>query len=414
MPSLVIRQNLSVRDRDTYYSSLWSGSHASSFSSSQARGWLTDMELVGKDGQTSAWTSVKVHKAVICPVFPVLHNFLREMSEPEPCIIIPEVPLKVLSSLVQLVYTGECQLSPETDLPSILNLANDLGFPIHPNAFQFKAKPSDSQNKCAEVNGKDAVSSRNSLNNVGNNLHSNSVGNDSADEANDTIPLLSNTGSGDHSTIHTELGDMNNNEMRQTGKSDVPKYNCEYCEFKCKYWIRLKMHSDEHHKNKNFKCKECDFESSNLLNIKNHNKHVHIGEGNLVCKNCGFRASSVRKMTRHENRVHKRVIRLFKEGKKADSDSGDHPTATNVTEIKKTNKSIVKQIGKKKSGKTGSLQDAKSVVASTNQESTSKSKKVLRAKKQPAEEMLHCHVCEFKSFSKKNLDKHIVKFHGNK
>ena len=228
------------------------------------------------------------------------------------------------------------------------------------------------------MNFKGAVSSRNSIINVGNNLQSISVGNDSADEVKDKIPLSSNAGSGDHSTFHAEVNDINDNVMRKTGKSDVPKYNCEYCEFKSKYWNSLKMHSDEHHKNKNFKCKKCDFESTNLLNIKNHNKHMHIGEGNLVCKNCGFRATSVRKMTWHENRVHKKVTRLFKEGKKANSDSGDHPNPTS-TEIKNTNKSKVKQIGKTKSGIAASILDAKSVVASANQESPSKSKKVLRA-----------------------------------
>ena len=69
MPSLVVRQNLSVPDVQSYYRSLWSGDKASFFSS-QSRGWLTDLEMVGKERveDMEMWVSVMFHKAVMAPL----------------------------------------------------------------------------------------------------------------------------------------------------------------------------------------------------------------------------------------------------------------------------------------------------------------------------------------------------------
>ena len=45
----------------------------SSFSCSRARGWLTDLEMVGREGVEALemWGSVMVHKAVMAPLWPV-------------------------------------------------------------------------------------------------------------------------------------------------------------------------------------------------------------------------------------------------------------------------------------------------------------------------------------------------------
>ena len=50
-----------------------SGDEAS-FSSSQARGWLTDLEMMGKEGvgDMEMWGSIVVHKAVVAPLCPYL------------------------------------------------------------------------------------------------------------------------------------------------------------------------------------------------------------------------------------------------------------------------------------------------------------------------------------------------------
>ena len=95
MSNFVLRQNLSVLDKATYFTSLWSGEQTSSFNSSQARGWLTDLELVGTDGDK--WSSVKVHKLFVPQVFPSLAEFLHENEDAK--IVFPEVPAQVINSL---------------------------------------------------------------------------------------------------------------------------------------------------------------------------------------------------------------------------------------------------------------------------------------------------------------------------
>ena len=67
---LLVRHNVCVEDQSSYFTSLWSGEQEASFSSSQAKGWMTDMEMVGDTdtGQGSAM----VHRAVILPLCPYL------------------------------------------------------------------------------------------------------------------------------------------------------------------------------------------------------------------------------------------------------------------------------------------------------------------------------------------------------
>ena len=62
----------------TYYTELWSGGQAS-FSSSQTRGWLTDLELVGET--EIGWGSIMVHKAVVLTLCPSLAYVLHEVED---------------------------------------------------------------------------------------------------------------------------------------------------------------------------------------------------------------------------------------------------------------------------------------------------------------------------------------------
>ena len=129
MPSLLVRQNLSVPDLQTYYNSLWSDGDQASFSSSQARGWLTDLELVGRE--EVGWGSVKVHKAVILPLCPYLSKLSKVIEGIEdPQIIFSDVPVEVIKSVVQLLYTGQCTLSPVANVKGILDFMSSLGLKI--------------------------------------------------------------------------------------------------------------------------------------------------------------------------------------------------------------------------------------------------------------------------------------------
>jgi len=301
-------------------------------------------------------------------------------------VILPEVPVEVIKALVQLIYKGECSLSPVADVVAIVNLARDLGFFIHPATLQV-----DEQ----EVHASDisAVDNRIAVNKVFPvNIERNLDGDDNIvpKEVVDEILQLSRA----HSD--SEVKDINRNIIKKKIKSDFPKlfcehcefsckhrkglkahldevhkknkFSCEHCEFKCKFWVGLKAHSEKDHKDNKFSCKKCHFEACSLINIKKHDKKVHVGKGNLVCEKCGFRAISVSKMAWHKDRVHKKVIFPVEADKNVESS------------IKKT---IIKD----------------------------KIKKTLRAKKPVSVDLLHCHVCDFKTFHKKSLEKHIVRFH---
>jgi len=122
---MMLRLNVSVRDQSSYFTSL-----LASFSSSQAQGWLTDLELVGSTG--TGWGSVLVHKALILPLCP----YLTMMPVEDPKIIFTCVPLEVIRSTVKLIYTGACTLSPVSDVKTILDLLSTMGLYIQPDRLQ--------------------------------------------------------------------------------------------------------------------------------------------------------------------------------------------------------------------------------------------------------------------------------------
>ena len=127
---MMVRLNVCVQDQSSYFTSLWAGDQEASFSSSQAKGWLTDLELVGNTG--TGWGSVMVHRSVILPLCP----YLAMMSLEDPKIIFTGVPLEVIKSVVQLIYTGECTLTPVCDVKSILDLMVCMGLFIQADRLQ--------------------------------------------------------------------------------------------------------------------------------------------------------------------------------------------------------------------------------------------------------------------------------------
>jgi hypothetical protein len=97
MPSLGVRQNLSVPDVQSYYRSLWSGDKASFFSS-QSRGWLTDLERVE---DMEMWGSVMVHKAVMVPLCPYLARLCEDAEGvDDQKIIFSDVPMEIIRTVV--------------------------------------------------------------------------------------------------------------------------------------------------------------------------------------------------------------------------------------------------------------------------------------------------------------------------
>jgi len=414
MSSLVLRQNLSVVDRATYFTSIWFGRRSTSFSCSQVRGWLTDLELVGTDGDK--WSSVQVHKLVVLPLFSSLTDFPLETEDAK--IVFPDVPTEVIRSLIQLLYTGECQLSPVADVVSILSLASVLGLFIHPDRLKVCVKESDNGNVMEEVENVVTVTNRNvkergngsvmkEVQNAGPNKNVKESGNGIVMEEVENAVTNKNVKESGNGSVMKDVenaGPIKKLKVNKVSKrvllvpmtEDFPtvtssieqemtsnvsknnvkvkpvhlKFSCEHCNFRCRFRLGLEKHANTVHKDKKFRCEKCDYETTKLRNVKIHDKHIHVGEGRLVCQECGFKAKTDSKLAWHENHVHKSSTK--KDGKSVES----------MLKLKPTLKE--------------------------------RAKKTLRVKKSFPVDILYCHACDFKTFYKKSLAKHVLKFHKSK
>jgi len=273
MSGLVVRQNLSVADQITYYSSLWS-----EFSSSQAMGLNTDMVLVGRGDAETSWPIVRVHRAVFLTLCQYLPKSLHELDDP--LVVLPDTPIQVIRSLVQLLYTGVCSLTPQAETVAVIDLAHSLGLFI-----------------------------RVDVNSLAGNKES------------ENYPLSNDFTTVSNGTADNVTHDINRNVVvksmtEKKMKSKDFKFFCEHCEFGSKFWAQLEQHANTVHSDKKFKCKKCEFETKHLKNLKLHDKHIHVGKGSFNCDLCGFKSINERKLTWHKNFLHKGVDKKVSEARK--------------------------------------------------------------------------------------------------
>eukprot|EP00092_Neocalanus_flemingeri_P015814 GFUD01017118.1.p1 GENE.GFUD01017118.1~~GFUD01017118.1.p1 ORF type:complete len:770 (+),score=192.61 GFUD01017118.1:31-2310(+) len=103
------------------------------------------------------------------------------------------------------------------------------------------------------------------------------------------------------------IGDFQQTKKRKwTRRSEtmqIQTHNCEFCDFKCRFFKDLQEHCDLFHSDKEFSCTKCEFKTGGLTLMKMHVKKMHIGVGDIVCEDCGFRAGNKRKMAYHKAKV---------------------------------------------------------------------------------------------------------------
>eukprot|EP00092_Neocalanus_flemingeri_P093847 GFUD01119315.1.p1 GENE.GFUD01119315.1~~GFUD01119315.1.p1 ORF type:complete len:494 (+),score=143.31 GFUD01119315.1:154-1635(+) len=265
MPPLLIRHNLSVPDLQSYYTALWSGEQTS-FSSSQARGWLTDLEMVGREcvGDTeTGWGSVMVHRAVVLPLLPhlaVLSQASGGMGDSDSKVVFAEVPLEVIKAVVQLLYTGQCTLSPVSDVKSIWDMMNSLGLVMQPDRMEVVKGPQ----KGPEVYSKYIVRR----------IESGAIGQESVQTQRESLM---------NETIEDVLR-MANRFAEETAKEangenqdepDKEKYfECDVCKKVVAKKCNLVRHMMTHQGIK-FSCSECDSSYSREEKLVDHQKNKH-------------------------------------------------------------------------------------------------------------------------------------------
>ena len=113
--SILFRQNLCVPDIGNYYSGIWFKGD-DSIVANQNNKFHTDVDLIGENTDNNGkYGSISVHKAIVLPYSPFLASLINEVvfaGNTDVKIILDDVSLEVINSLAQLLYKGECLLSP--------------------------------------------------------------------------------------------------------------------------------------------------------------------------------------------------------------------------------------------------------------------------------------------------------------
>jgi hypothetical protein len=128
MPGTILRHNLSVSDPLGHFSSQWAAHTAA-----RTEGTFTDLLLV--PGLGEGYREVLVHQAVLLPLLPFLAGLTLEPMarwREVPAVLLPDVDLATIQRLVELIYTGSCQILCIQHKTEVIELMNLLGLHIPP------------------------------------------------------------------------------------------------------------------------------------------------------------------------------------------------------------------------------------------------------------------------------------------
>jgi len=297
---------------------------------------------------------VTVHKAIMATLCPYLARLCKDAEGvgEDQKIIFSDVPVEIIRSVVQLLYTGKCSLTPVSNVKELLDFMRCLGLHIQADRLQV-----------------DFASSENVV------LTNHPVTKDEHVESeierkerliDDTIEHVVEMAR--KVSVEPVEKDANCNYVKRVvkNKSTEPRFSCEHCKFECRFWIQLVEHSNNDHTGEMFHCKKCAYKTSKLKHVKSHDKQVHVGKGSFSCDICGFKAPSPQKLEWHQRYHHKMKLP--------------------VKVKSKSSKPILKEVPRRS----------------------------LRGNIPSPVDMLHCSACQFKSFSKKSLRRHFKRFHEKK
>jgi len=334
-----------------------------------------------------------VHKAVVLPLCPYL-SVLSQSSDgrEDGKVVFTDVPLEVVKSVVQLIYTGQCNLSPVASVTSILEMMKSLGLFIQPHRLEVvessevvAPKLSMSRREYlynSEVAAhEDAKNQKEALMND-TIEHVVSMANRFADEtiedAHDVGKFFDVTDAIRVSDDQT-LIDENCNSVKSVFKDKVkePRFFCEHCDYKNRFYNQLIEHASVIHSEKKFSCEKCDFKFKNLMCLKKYKKTVHNGAGKYPCDFCEFSAHNPSKLKWHKKLHHK----------KSERSDGD-TVSLQMRQPRKSKKS-----------------------ASSSMKEISRPQSRVAGRKYNPEGIFHCHACDFRTMFIKSLGRHMKRFH---
>jgi len=325
---------------------------------------------------------VMVHKAVMAPLCPYLARLCQDAEGVEDQkIIFSDIPVEIIRSVVQLLYTGKCSLTPVANVKELLDFMRSLGLHIPADRLQVDFDSPDNvmvtthtpDNVMVTNHTPDNVMvTKHSSDNVMVTSHEVTINEHVESESERKGRMLDDTI--EHvvemarrfSVEPPVEKDANCNYVKRVvkNKSTEPRFSCEYCKFECRFWIQLVEHSNNDHTGELFHCKKCSYKTTKLMHVKSHDKQVHVGKGSFSCNVCQFKAPNSRKLEWHQKYHHK----------------------MKQTVKSKSSKHISKEVPRRS----------------------------LRGNSPSHVDMLHCSECQFKSFSKKSLRRHYKRFHEKK
>jgi len=350
MSKIVIRANVSCKDKNQYFLKRWE-----TLRQSQIEGNHTDISFVVQN-EEKGWTKVPFHKALILPLCPLLNQIVSGIIDyNETLVVIPDFSFELVTGFVRLIYEGVTDLSSCVTVDRLMCFMDSLGLSM-PYHCLFIAKSEKSPpNETRRPKGLEILEivDRNPVEIVEEKpqscedemLHHKVLthGNIGKYKKNKRVSLLmkrtkkimpkdlenisiTNVGvvpcassrQSDETTYipvefqprsKTELVDFCDVAKRKNDESfeviGTEDHDCEICQYKCKYLKDLKKHYRLRHPDKIFSCIMCKFKTDNFSNLVHHRNTKHTGVfGVLQCGLCGFMANSNNKMTRHKKKSH--------------------------------------------------------------------------------------------------------------
>lgn len=112
----------------------------------------------------------------------------------------------------------------------------------------------------------------------------------------ETKTLVSeSTGGGDGTD-----SDCDNHQKSEDGRI---KYKCKHCDYQTSQKYNFLRHQKSVHKGIKYECNQCDYQASQKYNLVRHQESVHEGI-KYKCNQCDYQASLKYNLVRHKKSIH--------------------------------------------------------------------------------------------------------------
>jgi DNA-directed RNA polymerase subunit RPC12/RpoP len=351
MSSLIIRQNISVPDPVSHFSSLWT-QHSTNLGSS----WLTDIRLVTFEQKMNM---TRLHQPVLLPLCPFLAQLVKENSYSleEVTLLLPDFSAELVHAFRSLIYEGVCPLTEVTTVQSMLNLLETVGFDkkllsnVGPDYFEPKlvVEKVNKGEVFSNRSGEDASSSKCMSHVIPFDIQTIKASLDcplpkcSAVVNEVAAPLIIQDTT--REAKDDAAKDLESEGGMKLKRAHDDKYSCQFCDFKCRFFIQLVKHSNSRHASSVFNCDLCSYRGAKLMSLKIHKKHVHEGNslGDFECDICGVKVLSLNKLIGHKKQNHKQKFQENKSGKDLGQNAGPSSNQHSSPKVKTEISSVKKE-----------------------------------------------------------------------